>query len=639
MKNRRSPLLVLPVLALAFLLMLPGIRASADTGTVETTVLFTHDLHSHFFPLDDGAGGETGGYARLMTALERERAAHPEALTVDGGDFSIGSLIQTLYTTQAPELRTMGAMGYDAVTVGNHEFDHEGMGFARMLEAAARSGDPTPPILMANYGPDPDSPDHLDIQRSMAAGGVREWLLLERGGVTYGIFGLMGEDSHDCAPASGFVLEDPVQAARRCVEALEEEGAQFIICLSHSGTSEKRRDSEDERLAGEVEGIDLIVSGHTHTTLEQPITVGDTYIVSAGPYCENLGSITLSWTEGGDKELVDYRLIPIDETLPEDPGIATMTAEWKSRVDASYLAPYDLTCDQVLTHSDFDLDTPISGLQQGNALGELVSDAFLWTSANLEAGSPDVDTVAVTAAGVLRAPLYAGDLTVSQAFDVLSMGVGADGTSGYPLVSCYLTGEELRAVLEVDASVTPIMPEAQLYLSGVTYQFNTHRMFFNRVTGASLGEGGTAPIEDGRLYRVVTGMYSAQMLGTVKEKSLGLLTIEPKDEAGWPVTDFTQRILRDENGSEIKEWYALAAYLASFGEEGLPERYAAPDGRKDVSRSWNPVELVRSPNWLTLAALAVLALLAAGIVLAARAIVRARKRKRYGGRRRFPFRR
>ena len=97
-------------------------------------------------------------------------------------------------------------------------------------------------------------------------------------------------------------------------------------------------------------------------------------------------------------------------------------------------------------------------------------------------------------------------------------------------------------------------------------------------------------IEDDQLYRVVSGMYSAQMLGTVKEKSLGLLSIEPKDENGRPITDFATRVLRDGNGSEIKEWYALAAYLQSFGDEGVPERYGMPkgDGRKSVEPQLEP---------------------------------------------------
>ena len=624
-------------------LMIPAAGAEGAAQTYETTVLFTHDLHSHFLPQQTEDGGESGGYARLKTALDRERAGHPDALVLDGGDFSIGSLIQTLYTTQAAELRTMGAMGYDAATVGNHEFDHRGVGFAQMLRAAVLSGDKVPALLMANYRPSADDPDQLDIQRAMAAYGVKDYMLLERGGVTYGIFGLMGEDSHDCAPTSGFALGDRAEGAQRCVDALKEQGAQFIICLSHSGTNEKKKLSEDEQLAEQVEGIDLIVSGHTHTTLTQPLVVGDTYIVSSGPYCENLGSITLTWGEDGTKTLADYRLIPIDETLPEDPEIAALVEGWKSQVGSGYLARYGLTYDQVLTTSGFDLKMPESGVQEGNALGELVADAFLWASRELVADSPNVHTVAVTADGVLRADLPAGDITTSMAFDVLSMGVGSDGTSGFPLVEVYLTGKELKAAAEVDASVTPIMPAAQLYMSGMTYFFNTHRMFFNRVTEAYLSEApfsgsGLAEIENDQLYRVVTGMYSAQMLGTVKSKSLGLLSLEPKMADGSPVTDFDQCILRDKNGNEIKEWYALAAYLQSFGSEGLSAHYARTDGRKTVSHSWSPIQLLKHPNWITLVTVLVLALAVLAVVLVVRALVRRQRRRRYGGgyrRRRF----
>ena len=225
----------LMALVLLFLLV-PTAGAEPAVQDYETTILFTHDLHSHFLPQRTEDGGESGGYARLKTALDREREQYPDALVLDGGDFSIGSLIQTLYTTQAAELRTMGAMGYDAVTAGNHEFDHEGTGFAQMLNAAVLSGDRVPALLMANYRPSSDNPDQLDIQRAMAASGVKDYMLLERGGVTYGIFGLMGEDSHDCAPTSGFTLGDLVKSAQRCVDALKEQGAQFIICLSHSGT-------------------------------------------------------------------------------------------------------------------------------------------------------------------------------------------------------------------------------------------------------------------------------------------------------------------------------------------------------------------------------------------------------------------
>ena len=665
MKFRRFSAFFLALL-LAALCALP-VGAVAEGCTQETnvtTILFTHDLHSHFLPQPTAEGGESGGYARLKTVIDGERAMNPDALLVDGGDFSIGSLIQTLYTTQAAELRTMGAMGYDAVTIGNHEFDHKGVGFAEMLNSAKaaqqaavelllvdarpledmdaykeRFGPVTPvlpTLLEANYAPADDNPDRAFIRSAMEDYGVTDCMTLERGGVTYGLFGLMGVDSDECAPTSGFTRTDAAKAAKRCVETLKGEGAEIIVCLSHSGTGDSLASSEDEELAKAVDGIDVIVSGHTHSTLAEPLVVNDTYIVSSGPYCQNLGSLTFSWDDGGEKRLLDYRLIPIDETVAEDPEIAGLVEQWKDMVGETYLARYGLTYDEMLTHTDCDLTTPVSAVQENNGLGTLVSDAFLWADRTLNAAYADSPhTVSVTADGVLRANLPAGDLTAAMAFDVLSMGVGEDGTSGFPLVAVYLTGKELKAAMEVDASVTPIMPAAQLYMSGAKYAFNTKRMFFNRVYDAALtdvtfdesGTGNAYEIDDNALYRVVTGMYSAQMLGTVKSKSMGLLSLEPKQANGTPVTDFADCILYDANGNELKEWYALAAYLEQFGEDGLPDRYADPaNGCKQVSDSFAPGQLLAGWNGITWVVLGIVLLILALILLLIRSL-----RRRSGG--------
>lgn len=665
MKFRRFSAFFLALL-LAVLCVLP-VGAVAEGCTQETnvtTILFTHDLHSHFLPQPTAEGGESGGYARLKTVIDGERAMNPDALLVDGGDFSIGSLIQTLYTTQAAELRTMGAMGYDAVTIGNHEFDHKGVGFAEMLNSAkaaqtaamglltdsqypprnleayqAQYGPLTlalPALLEANYAPADDNPDRAFIRSAMENYGVTDCMTLERGGVTYGLFGLMGVDSDECAPTSGFTRTDAAKAAKRCVETLKGEGAEIIVCLSHSGTGDSLASSEDEELAKAVDGIDVIVSGHTHSTLAEPLVVNDTYIVSSGPYCQNLGSLTFSWDDGGEKRLLDYRLIPIDETVAEDPEIAGLVERWKDMVGETYLARYGLTYDEVLTHSDYDLNTPASAVQENNGLGTLVSDAFLWADRTLNAAYADSPhTVSVTADGVLRANLPAGDLTAAMAFDVLSMGVGEDGTSGFPLVAVYLTGKELKAAMEVDASVTPIMPAAQLYMSGAKYAFNTKRMFFNRIYDAALtdvtfdesGTGNAYEIDDSALYRVVTGMYSAQMLGTVKSKSMGLLSLEPKQANGTPVTDFADCILYDANGNELKEWYALAAYLEQFGEDGLPDRYADPaNGCKQVSDSFAPGQLLAGWNGITWVVLGIVLLILVLILLLIRSL-----RRRSGG--------
>lgn len=204
----------LAALGLALLLLAGALTplASANAPTYESTILFTHDTHDHFLPASDGEGGEYGGYTRLATLIQQERAAHPDALVLDGGDFSMGSLFQTIYATEAPELRALGAMGYDVTTLGNHEFDYRSAGFADMLNAAVDSGAPLPAIVQANYKP-PESDG--DTWEAWNRYGIGDYIILERGGINYGIFGLMGEEADSNAPMSGMEFEPTADAAKR----------------------------------------------------------------------------------------------------------------------------------------------------------------------------------------------------------------------------------------------------------------------------------------------------------------------------------------------------------------------------------------------------------------------------------------
>ena len=631
----------LAALGLALILLAGALisPASAAAPTYESTILFTHDTHDHFLPMPDADGGESGGYTRLATLIKQEREAHPDALVLDGGDFSMGSLFQTIYAAEAPELRALGAMGYDVTTLGNHEFDYRSEGLADMLNAAVDSGDPLPAIVQANC----IRPESGSLTEAWNRYGIGDYMILERGGVNYGIFGLMGEVADSNAPMSGVEFEPIADAAERTVAALEEELSgrnepYFIVCLSHSGT-DGRGKGEDYQLARKVDGIDLIISGHTHTTLTEPIRVGDTLIVSGGAYTANLGSITISWSPNGDKEILDYRLIPVDETVAEDPAMVRMVNTFQPLVEEQYLDDYGVGFDEVLAVSDFSF-TPIEQLgeeQREDTLGNLIADSYVYAVQQAEGADYVPVDFAVVAAGVIRGSFQAGDITTSDVFNVSSLGSGADGTPGYPLISVWITGKELKDAFEVDASVTPLMSAAQLYGSGMKWSFNTHRMIFDKVTDCAqiLPDGTEVPIQDDKLYRVVTGLYSGQMLGTVNGKSFGLLTITPRDENGQPVEDLEQYIIHGPGGEEVKEWYALASYLRSMGT--VDGRYAAPEGRKIVSRSWNPIELVRSPGWITLTALAVVLLVLVLAVLLIRRLLRPAGRRRgyqgYRGRR------
>ena len=629
----------LAALGLALLLLAGALTplASANAPTYESTILFTHDTHDHFLPASDGEGGEYGGYTRLATLIQQERAAHPDALVLDGGDFSMGSLFQTIYATEAPELRALGAMGYDVTTLGNHEFDYRSAGFADMLNAAVDSGAPLPAIVHANYKP-PESDG--DTWEAWNRYGIGDYIILERGGINYGIFGLMGEEADSNAPMSGMEFEPTADAAKRTVAALEEElsgrnAPYFIICLSHSGTDGKGK-GEDYRLARQVDGIDLIISGHTHTTLAEPIRVNDTLIVSCGAYTANLGSLTLSWSPNGDKEILDYRLIPVDETVEEAPEMLQMVRDFRPLVEEGYLDDYGVGFDEVLATSDFSF-TPIEQLgeeQREDTLGNLIADSYVYAVQQAEGADYVPVDFAVVAAGVIRGSFQAGEITTADVFNVSSLGSGADGTPGYPLISVWITGRELKDAFEVDASVSPIMSEAQIYGAGMTWSWNPRRMIFNKVYDCAqvLPDGSTAAIEDDRLYRVVTGLYTGQMLGTVNDQSFGILAITPKDADGNVITDFEEHIIYNPNGSEVKEWYALASYLQSMGT--VDGRYAAPEGRKTANPTWNPVNLLRNLNLFGVLAVALVVLVVALVVFLLWRIFSRGRRGRYGTRRR-----
>ena len=627
--------LILTILALALLVLACPAWGAAESSH-DAVILFTHDTHDHFYPAPSEDGGEYGGYTRLATLLERERVKYPDAITVDGGDFSMGTLFQTIYATQAPELKALGAMGYDVTTLGNHEFDYRASGLAQMLETAASSGSPVPAIVQSN-GTVLDGTGSQELKQAMENYGVENHLIITRGGVNYGIFGLMGEDADACAPMSGMEFEPVADAARREVAALEEELAQLegpslIVCLSHTGTDGGK--GEDYELAKAVDGIDVIISGHTHSTLEQPIEVNGTLIVSCGEYTTNLGVLELKLDDAGAVTDYNYRLVPVDETVKENTKLERLAQSFQPMVEKEYLSAFGLTFDQVLARSDFDF-TPISQFgkeHREDTLGNLIADSYIYAVQQAEGEDYVPVDFAVVAAGVIRESFSAGDITTSDVFNVSSLGSGADGSPGYPLISVWITGRELKDAFEVDASVTSLMPAAQIYGSGMTWTWNPHRMILNRVNDCAqvLPDGTTVPLEDDKLYRVVTGLYTGQMLGTVNDQSFGILTITPKDVQGNEVTNFEDQIIYNSNGSELKEWYALATYLQSMGT--VDERYAAPEGRKVEDASWNPVSLLKGMNLIGGIALVVVLLVIALVVFLVYRLV-LRRGRRYGGRR------
>lgn len=620
-------------------LLLCGLTLPAyayDSAAPMVTIMFTHDMHSHLQPADNEKGESYGGYARLKTVIDSVWEHDPNAVLLDGGDFSMGSLFQTVFATDAAELRVMGALGYDVTTFGNHEYDYRSSGLASMLNAAVDSGEALPQIVQANYKPPMEGEEGYDADAAAVWAayeryGVKDYTVIERGGVNFAVFGILGKDSDSCAPMSGMILHDPIETAKEVVAQIEAEVAEprVVICVSHSGLWSDPEKSEDELLAKGVDGIDLIISGHTHTTLDKPLEVNGTYIVSAGEYSKNLGVIQLMVEDEGTA-LYDYTLMPINADVEEDPAILEKVEEYKALVEKNYLSHFgDWKYDTVLAYNPYEFGSQKDmNIHQESTLGNLIADSYIYAVKEAEGDAYETVDFAVTANGVVRESIAQGDITVEAAFNVESLGIGADGVAGYPLLSVYLTGKDLKNAFEVDASVTPLMGSAQLYFSGASFTFNPNRMIFNKVTESALvrEDGSREEIKDDELYRVVTGLYCGQMLGLVNSQSYGILEVTPRDANGEPITDLEAHIIHNADGEEVKEWYAIASYLEAMGT--VSEDYGDVSGRKVIVDSKSPIALLKNANWVTLTVIGVVLLLILLIVVIVRLVVKLiRKRK------------
>ena len=616
MMLRKSILSV--VLTIAMLMPLAQavtVKAAADTKQID--VLFTHDTHSHldsFSTIVNGEQKEVGGFAKIKTLINEKKKEDPDTLILDGGDFSMGTLIQTVYDTEAAELRMLGYLGYDVTTFGNHEFDYRSQGLANMLKAAKSSGETLPEIVVCNVDRDSMEKPGLNdgqkqIQSAFETYGVKDYVMVQKGDVKIAVVGVFGKDALECAPTCELSFKDPVEAVKKTVEEIKKnEEADMIACVSHGGTWEDESKSEDELLAKAVPDLDLIISGHTHSELQEAIRHGNTYIVSCGEYGRNLGSLSMTQNSDGRWDLSAYELIPVSEDVKADKATQERIDALMDTVDTNYLADFGYTRKEVLAQNDVEFNSleEMGTEHKELNLGDIMADAYVYAVENSEYYDGDPVDVAVVPSGTVRDTYTKGDITVEDVYNSFSLGIGKDGVAGYPLINAYLTGKELKLVAEVDASISDFMTTARLYCSGLNFTYNPHRIILNKVTDCYLtrADGERTEIEDDKLYHVVTDLYTGQMLGSVMKMSYGLLSLEPKDKDGNPIENLEDHAVM-EGDKELKAWDAIARYMQSFddadgdGIANVSEYYATTHDRKVVDDSKNILDLVKKPNKFT----------------------------------------
>ena len=623
--------------------------ASAQEEAKQFELLFVHDIHSHLNPFtisEDGKNSNVGGLSRMMTVVKEQMEKNPDTLFLDAGDFAMGTVVQSVFETDAAELRVLGALGVEATTFGNHEFDYGPDGLANCLMAAKNSGDTVPSIIVSNIDweatkAQAESEARNALLSAMEAYGVKEYEIFEKGDVTVAVIGIFGKDALDCAPFSELIFEDPVKAAKETVAEIKaKENADIIICISHSGTWEDASVSEDEILAKNVPELDVIVSGHTHTKLSEPIIHGNTYIVSCGEYGKYLGRISLSQREDGRWDLVKHQLRAISSGIAQDEETQKIIDAYISMVDVNYLGRYGYTRTQVLAENavEFASAGDLGSRHIELNLGSIIADSYRYAVESLPEWDGVPVDVAVVPAGLVRESYPIGNVTVEDVYNSFSLGIGEDGLAGYPILSVYLTGEELKLFGEIDASLSTLVPYIRLYTSGLEWTYNPNRLILSKSYGARLVtlDGEYKELEDDKLYRVVSDLYSAKLLGSVTDMSFGLIRLEPKDADGNKITDYGQYIVKTEN-REVKAWEAIARYMESFEDtdgNGVPNvdsRYAKEEGRKIVEDSKKLGDLLKEPSKFFFiiigAVLVVLILLVMIVVLIVKACKKASKRR------------
>lgn len=463
----------------------------AGPAVAETlTILHTNDVHSRIEPInrydssckpeDNAAGKCFGGSARLLTAVRAAREAAPNSILVDGGDQFQGTLFYTHYKGEATA-EIMNAVGYDAMTVGNHEFDDGPMVLRAFMDRVGF------PVLMAN----------ADITGEPALAGVlMRSTVIEKGGVKIGLIGLTPRNTGELAsPGKLITFLNPVPAIRAEIVRLEEAGVARIIALSHSGFR------EDVRIAGAVDGIDVIVGGHSNTFLSNtsdraagpyPTWVenpggGRTAIVQAYAYGKYLGRLDVTFDADGVVTEASGEPILIDGSIAEDGALKRRIAE--------LAAPLEALRNRVVARAATAIDGDRGACRTGEcAMGNLVAEAMLARVAGQGI------QIAIANGGGLRASIDAGPVTMGEVLTVLPF--------RNTLSTFRLTGADIRAALENGVSQVEEGAGRFPQVAGLRYTFEPGAPAGGRIVSVEVIEAGVwTALEPEKEYGVVSSNY------------------------------------------------------------------------------------------------------------------------------------
>lgn len=469
--------------AIASAIMVACTQAQAETSV---TILHTNDFHSKVEPInkydspcsaeDNDAGECFGGYARLVTAIEEARERSPDALLFDGGDQFQGSLFYTRYKGRvAAEM--MNNLGYDAMTVGNHEFDDGPLVLRKFIDRVEF------PVVMSNS----------DVSKEpMLTGKIMKSTIIEKAGEQYGVIGLTPQDTDELASPGPLVsFEDPVAAVQGEVDQLTEQGINRIIVLSHSGYG------VDQRVAEQTTGVDVIVGGHSNTFLSNfaegaagpyPTMVGKTAIVQAYAYGKYVGELNVTFDDAGELIVANGEPLLVDAGIAENKEIVARVSELAKPLDAIRNVVVAESAEAIEGNRD------VCRVQEC-AMGNLVADALL------DRVKDQGISFAIMNSGGLRASIDAGEVTMGEVLTVLPF--------QNTLATFEITGADVITALENGVSQVEESAGRFPQVAGLKFTWdssvpaNEGRIIDVLV----MNDDGWTPIDPEASYGVVTNNY------------------------------------------------------------------------------------------------------------------------------------
>ena len=510
MRSRHKLLALALSLALLLSLAVPVCAAETTTSTTKDltghiVILHTNDVH-----------GGIAGYAKLAAVKESYTASGAYALLVDAGDYIQGD--PTVSASQGKTaIELMNSTGYDAATVGNHEFDY---GYANLKTISAQANFP---ILAAN------------VQYNGATAFDSHTIFTAANGKKIGVFGLeTPETATKAHPAkiqgATFVGgQDMMKLAQTEVDTLKAAGCNYVICLGHLGIDAESTGNRSIDVLNAVTGIDVFIDGHSHSTLDQIKAatngtgqVGNAYLTSTGTKLANVGVVDIA-PDG----TITTSNVPLDTLTAENADTAAIIQRIQQQIDADYGA--------VFAQSEVQLDGEKAQVRTGETnLGDLITDAMLWQAGTL---GEKVDA-AVNNGGGIRASLSVGGLTKKDINTVLPF--------GNTLYLVKLTGAQLLEALEASTCSLPESIGAFPQVSGIEYTVNTGAKFSstenypgstygkpNAVNRVTIQRVGGAAFDPAETYTIVTNDFlgaGGDTYYTFKSSPVGYDTGVPLDE-------------------------------------------------------------------------------------------------------------